>query len=553
VLHDELLPCTNGLSDEESRTYSRDGWVGPFPLLTAEGVDTVLASYVRSMHRVTSAGKIGSARADDAFHAQPWFKSMHALVPELYDLCVAPSLLARVTAILGPDVIVWGCTGVVRRPGQRHGWHVDLEHQTWDGVSVFVGLQGMSDQSSLTVATGSHQVEFGSQRAPEENDDEITAMILADERLRVTTVPLREGDCFLFHGRLWHRSHNTTGVARTALLIQYARPDAKVRIPLTFTDPISWHPASPPCVLAAGVDAFGRNHLSGRPSEKPAVSMVIPAWNCARTIGATVRAVTMQTARPDELILVDDGSADDTVNVAREAARDLSAIRVHHQRKRLGPAAARNAGASLATSEILCFLDSDSAPEPRWLEALVDAVRVGEGTVAAYGRYRHRDFDSAPRWQRLFVEAQERHEQRYQITLRLPDTRGFVIRRTAFREIGGFNESFDRPGREDVEFAVRLERRYGTGAVALVADVSVVHDVPPNRLALWRKYYHHGRGVILANRISSIPYTSVARSFAYALRQRDGARIAYFAATALARAAGMAMERLRMALRNDQP
>lgn len=293
-----------------------------------------------------------------------------------------------------------------------------------------------------------------------------------------------------------------------------------------------------------------------RPAEHPSVSVVIPMWNCKMTIAATLRALAAQTLQPDELVLVDDSSTDDTYEAARAVcAEQLPAyvVLTHEQPSRLGPAAARNAGAALATGELLCFLDSDASPDPQWLERLVDTIHNSESVMAAYGRYRYRETHAEPIWQQLFIEAQQRHERRYQTAQSLPDTRGFVIRKKAFDDLGGFNPTFDRPGREDVEFAVRLVQQYGKEAAALAPNVGVVHELPPTFAVVWRKYYHQGRGVILAHQIASIPYTSAKRSFAHALRQRGLARIAYFASTAFARALGMTVESLRISLRNIQP
>ncbi|HEX5042462.1 MAG TPA: glycosyltransferase [Candidatus Polarisedimenticolaceae bacterium] len=97
------------------------------------------------------------------------------------------------------------------------------------------------------------------------------------------------------------------------------------------------------------------------------VSVVIPARDEARCIGATVQAVREQAglaAHEVEILVVDDGSADDTA--ARAAAAGARVLR----RMRGGnPGAARNRGARAARGEILVFLDADCVPEPGWLEA----------------------------------------------------------------------------------------------------------------------------------------------------------------------------------------
>ena len=88
------------------------------------------------------------------------------------------------------------------------------------------------------------------------------------------------------------------------------------------------------------------------------VSVVIPAFNAARTIDRAVDSVFEQTIQPREVIVVDDGSADDT---SSRLAAYGDRIRLVHQAN-AGPSAARNAGVALSSGALLAFLDSDD----RW-------------------------------------------------------------------------------------------------------------------------------------------------------------------------------------------
>lgn len=93
----------------------------------------------------------------------------------------------------------------------------------------------------------------------------------------------------------------------------------------------------------------------------PSVSVIMPIYNAADTLYASVLSVQAQTCRSWELILVDDGSSDDTLEIARELEAKDHRIRVVSQ-DNAGPAAARNAGIALANARIIAFLDADD----RW-------------------------------------------------------------------------------------------------------------------------------------------------------------------------------------------
>lgn len=100
------------------------------------------------------------------------------------------------------------------------------------------------------------------------------------------------------------------------------------------------------------------------------VSVVIPCYRCAGTIGRAVGSVAAQTRRPAEVIVVDDGSGDRTLDVlhALAAAHPAGWIKVLVQPRNRGAADARNAGWAVATQPYLAFLDADDAWHPRKVE-----------------------------------------------------------------------------------------------------------------------------------------------------------------------------------------
>ena len=96
------------------------------------------------------------------------------------------------------------------------------------------------------------------------------------------------------------------------------------------------------------------------------ISVVIPTYNYACFIREAVESVLNQTRQPHEVIVVDDGSTDDTAEVLKPYT-DAGRIRYHRQ-DNAGLCAARNAGLSLATGDAFALLDSDDAWHPKKLE-----------------------------------------------------------------------------------------------------------------------------------------------------------------------------------------
>ena len=118
------------------------------------------------------------------------------------------------------------------------------------------------------------------------------------------------------------------------------------------------------------------------------VSTIIPVHNRAALLREAVASVLAQTYRPIEIIIVDDGSTDDTPGVADSlAAGSPDAITVVHQGN-TGPGLAREAGRQKAIGEFIQYLDSDDVLLPRKFESQVMGLRSNPQCGIAYGKTR---------------------------------------------------------------------------------------------------------------------------------------------------------------------
>ena len=88
------------------------------------------------------------------------------------------------------------------------------------------------------------------------------------------------------------------------------------------------------------------------------ISVIIPAYNAAKTLSQTLKSLQQQTFSNWEAIIIDDGSEDETEAITHQAATQDSRIRVFSQTNK-GVSAARNTGVHLAQGEWLLFLDAD--------------------------------------------------------------------------------------------------------------------------------------------------------------------------------------------------
>ncbi|WP_342646849.1 glycosyltransferase family A protein [Mucilaginibacter sp. CSA2-8R] len=102
----------------------------------------------------------------------------------------------------------------------------------------------------------------------------------------------------------------------------------------------------------------------------PKISVIIPNYNRAAIIGETIDNMLSQTLKPHQIIVVDDGSADDSIKVVKGFGDKVILI----EQKNAGPGAARNAGLKIATGDFIQFMDSDDLASLNKLEVQVQAL-----------------------------------------------------------------------------------------------------------------------------------------------------------------------------------
>ena len=116
------------------------------------------------------------------------------------------------------------------------------------------------------------------------------------------------------------------------------------------------------------------------------VSVIVPTYNRAKYINRAMDSVLGQTRPPDELIIVDDGSTDNTSEILEQTAlRAAFPVQVLRQENR-GAAAARNVGIAHATGDILCFLDSDDWWDKRKIELQLETMHGNPDSIISHTR-----------------------------------------------------------------------------------------------------------------------------------------------------------------------
>lgn len=172
----------------------------------------------------------------------------------------------------------------------------------------------------------------------------------------------------------------------------------------------------------------------------PRVSVIIPAYNTAAYLAETIESVLQQTYRDFEVIVVDDGSSDNTAEVARSFAPPVTVL----TKANGGPAAARNLAIQNSTGEFIAFLDSDDlwvADKLAEQVALLDAAPE-IGCVYGEARMFHQDADQKNVIRKIGYTANASFKQLLFGDF-IPNST-VVIRRSCLAVAGLLNESRDR-------------------------------------------------------------------------------------------------------------
>lgn len=218
--------------------------------------------------------------------------------------------------------------------------------------------------------------------------------------------------------------------------------------------------------------------------DHPVVSVIIPAYNAEAHIEKCLLSLRKQTFQDFEIIVVDDGSQDNTLLIAKNYARTLQTG------YRSGAGHARNLGAREAKGDILIFTDSDVIVPPGWIERILTVMGrynvkcVGGGYAGSVGK--------------SFIEEFAASELLY----RRRDLRGFVktsvsnnfaCYKKVFFEAGGFPEHFRAASLEDMVFSFRISQQY---QIFWDKENGVYHHFKPNLGGYLKQQYVFGRDTV---------------------------------------------------------
>ena len=268
------------------------------------------------------------------------------------------------------------------------------------------------------------------------------------------------------------------------------------------------------------------------------VSVIVPVHNGARYLGHTLAAVIAQTHPSIELVVVDDGSTDISLQVAADVAPAAIVVKLAQAG---GVSAARNRGLSASTAPFVCFLDQDDIWHPqhvaRQLAAFARMPQAGAVVVPYHHWYPLADSSYASPvsiWPSVADDRLDPEFTGWVYHQFLLDcwalTSATMLRRTALEAVGAFDP--DRPYGEDWELWLRLSRRWQFAKLGQ----------PP---VLYRQ--HPTQGSRMSRRVDHRTELLLAHAAAHGLASADGRAVSrtLFEATIAGYQAQFGMHHLR--------
>lgn len=191
-----------------------------------------------------------------------------------------------------------------------------------------------------------------------------------------------------------------------------------------------------------------------RQPDRPTVSVIIPSYNSAATLGDAIDSALRQTHAVAEVIVVDDGSSDHTAAVAASKGE-----RVHCARQpNAGPSRARNRGAELARGEWLAFLDADDMWLRRKCRAQLALARRSDSAAVLCGLYWPTPSGETIVSHRGSMDREYLVAELLKRNVLAGGASTLLVRRDAFLAVGGFDEALRAA--EDRELLLRLANRF---------------------------------------------------------------------------------------------
>ena len=234
----------------EINKFNEEGFAGPFKFLNEENCNKLLdEKYLPKRN-------------------YGWTKSIHEKSSKVVNFASSEIILEKIKNVLGSDILLWSSCFIEQKPGGQHSWHIDLEYRLWKGVTIWIGLKNLNNNTPLSIISYSHNIDNFPQALKDKNiniqndEDVLLEAKKVDPRCELKTFHLKPGEFIIWSGKIWHKTNNLSKKNRESIILQYCSTDNVVKIPVNYDyKNMKWSDNKPACILVSGEDKKKLNNV----------------------------------------------------------------------------------------------------------------------------------------------------------------------------------------------------------------------------------------------------------------------------------------------------
>jgi len=215
------------------------------------------------------------------------------------------------------------------------------------------------------------------------------------------------------------------------------------------------------------------------------VSVAVTVYNEEASISALINSLLKQTKKPSEIIIVDGGSEDKTVEIIKHYQKRDRRIKLIKEPGTISHG--RNTSIEVAKNEVIVLTDAGCLAKNDWLEKISEPFRYKEVNVVA-GFYEMIGNQPLQKAVAVFLGIPS---QRFDPTSFIPSARSMAFRKKVWEEVGGFREKLERAG-EDTLFVYEVIKK--GFKIVRVKDAIVYWEVPKTLSESLQKFFYYAKG-----------------------------------------------------------
>ena len=218
-------------------------------------------------------------------------------------------------------------------------------------------------------------------------------------------------------------------------------------------------------------------------NNSPKVSIILPTYNRAHIIEKAIQSVLNQTYQDFEIIIIDDGSKDDTKKIIRGFQEKDNRIKYIRFEENKGAAAARNAGIKMSKGEYITFQDSDDEWVIDKLEKQMKIIETSSENIVVYCGFWRIDGDEKTYIPDIKISNREGNIHKELLKRNFIGTPSILLLKKNLEKIGMFDENLSRL--QDWDLVIRLSRYYN---FILIDELLYISHILPDGISVNDEY-----------------------------------------------------------------